>query len=127
MASGLAELFKHAARSLPTHLTADPAGVSPPIKLLMDRDTVVNRLRQARDWMTIALDNDDDQETVQDALSHVFYAHVEPPAGSKSKAGLAHSLKTGNSGVGIAAGLLGTRDSNLIKTTRSYGDKLQEG
>ncbi len=104
-------------------MTADPAGVSPPIKLLIDRDTVVSRLRQARDWMTLALDNDDDLEVVQDALAHVFYAYVDPPAGSKSKAGLAHSLTTGNSRVGITAGLLGTRNSAPIKTTRAYGDR----
>ncbi len=126
VASGLAELFKHAARELSKHLTADPAGVSPPIKLLIDRDTVVNRLRQARDRMTIALDHDDDLEAVQDALAHVFYAYVEPPAGSKSKAGLAHSLTTGNSGVGMTAGLLGTGNSAPIKTTRAYGDKRHE-
>ena len=123
--SGLAELFKHAARELPKHLTADPAGVSPPVKLLIDRDTVVNRLRQARDWMSTALDHDDVHQTVEDALSHVFYGYVDPPAGSKSKAGLVHSLKPGNSGIGLTVGLLGTRNSAPIKTTRAYGDGRQ--
>ena len=45
VASGLAEFFNHAARELPRHLTADPAGLSPPVKLLVDRDAVVSRLR----------------------------------------------------------------------------------
>ena len=121
VASGLEEFFIHAARELPRHLTADPAGVSPPIKLLIDRDTVVNRLCQARDWMNTALDQDDIHHVVEEALSHLFYEYVEPPAGSKSKAGLAHSLKQGNSAVGITAGLLGTRTSTPIKTTRAYG------
>ena len=123
VAAGLATFFSHAARELPKRLTPDPAGVSPAIKLLTDRDTAVQRLRQARDWMRTALDHDDIQQTVEDALSHVFYKYVDPPPGSNSKAGLAHSLKPGNSGVGVTAGLLGTRNSAPIKTTRAHGDR----
>jgi len=125
IATGLAAFFSHAASELPNRLTPDPAGVSPAIKLLTDRDTAVNRLRQARDWMNTALDRDDDEKAVQDALSHVFYKYVEPPLGSRSKAGLAKSLKYGNSGVGIGSGLTASPATAPIKTTRAFGDRHQ--
>ena len=121
VASGLAAWFDHAARELPKHFTADPAGVSPPIKLLIDRDTVVTRLRKAQEQIAIALDNDSDQAIVADALSNVFFSHVDPPTGSRSKAGLARSLTSGNSAVGIGSGLLGAGTVTPIKTTRAYG------
>ena len=44
---GLAELFRYAASDLKKRLTPDPTGVSKPIKLLMDRDVLVGRLKRA--------------------------------------------------------------------------------
>ena len=43
IADGLKELFHHAAKDLKKHLTPDPAGVSPSIKLLEDRQLVPGR------------------------------------------------------------------------------------
>jgi hypothetical protein len=42
IATGLAAFFAYAAKDLKKRLTPDPAGVSPPIKLLIDRDIVVS-------------------------------------------------------------------------------------
>jgi len=44
VATGLAEFFSYAAKDLKQRLTPDPAGVSPPIKLLIDRDVMISRL-----------------------------------------------------------------------------------
>ena len=43
----LVAFFDYAARDLARRLTPDPAGVSPPIKLLKDRETAVKRLERA--------------------------------------------------------------------------------
>lgn len=122
IATGLAEFFDHAASDLKKHLTPDPAGVSPSIKLLEDRDIVIGRLERAVKKMDDALSHDDDEDAVLEALSGLYGQYVEPPRGSSSKAAFASALRKGNSAVGISGGLvIGTQTGVPVKTTRSYG------
>jgi hypothetical protein len=122
VATGLAEFFDYAASDLKRRLTSDPAGVSPPIKLLADRDTVIGRLSQGAKRMDGALAHDDDENAVREDLSGLYWNYVEPPIGSTSKTAFANALRRGNSGVGIAGGLVtGTQNRVPLKTTRSYG------
>jgi hypothetical protein len=61
--------------------TADPAGVSKPLKLMpqVSRDVVVHRLRAAATAMAEALDHDDDQTRVQSALHRLLRDYIDPP------------------------------------------------
>ena len=120
---GLAEFFRFAASDLKRHLTPDPAGVSKPIKLLIDRDTMVGRLERAAELMDDALDNDDDKTKVQEAMASLYWKYVDPPPGSNSKAAYAHSLRRNDSLVGVSGGALslGAPHTSSFKSTRSYG------
>lgn len=122
----LAAWFSYAAAALAKGDTDDPAGVSPPIKLLAGRSTAVARLEEARDRILEALAHDDDEDTVRDALSRVFPSHVTAPSGSGAR--LASLLRSGNAGVsmtkaGIAVGSAGA----AIKTTQAYGAEQCNG
>ena len=120
---GLAELFRFAASDLKKCLTPDPAGVSKPIKLLMDHDTVVGRLSRAAGFMKDALDSDDDKTKVQDAMASLYWKYVDPPAGADSKEAFAHALRGGTPVLGVSGGALslGTSGTTSLKSTRSYG------
>jgi len=106
VATGLAEFFTYAANDLKKRLTPDPAGVSPPIKLLIDRDPMVSRLDQASQLMEKALAHDDDEKIVREALADLYWEYVEPPAESASKAAYAQALRQGNARAGISGGLV---------------------
>ena len=122
IATGLGAFFDYAARELKKRRTPDPAGVSPPIKILIDRDTIVGRLERAARKMSDALDHDDDEDQVREALAGLFGQYVDPPSGSSSKAAYASALRKGNSAVSVAGGLtLSTRAGVPIKSSRSYG------
>ncbi|MCY4654069.1 MAG: hypothetical protein OXC95_13005 [Dehalococcoidia bacterium] len=122
IATGLREFFDYSARELKKRRTPDPAGVSPPIKMLIDRDTIVGRLERATRKMDDALDHDDDEDKVLEALSSLFGQYVDPPSGSSSKAAYAGALRRGNSAVSVSGGLtLGAGSGVSIKSSRSYG------
>ena len=126
--TGLSAFFNHAARDLKKRLTPDPAGVSPSIKLLEDRDVVVGRLERAAKKIDDALDHDDDEDRVREALSSFYGQYVDPPSGSSSKAAFASALRRGNNSVGVASGLvLNTTGRTPIKTTRSFGSAHLKG
>jgi hypothetical protein len=131
VATGLAELFTYAAKDLKQRLTPDPANVSPPIKVLIDRNSVVLRLEQASQRMEEALAHDDDEMAVREALSSIYWEYpecVQPPAGSTSKAAFANILRSGNSGVSISGGLImATPNAHPLKTTRAYGSGPVKG
>jgi len=115
--------FEHSVREIRKGNTKDPAGVSPPIKLLLDRDAVVGRLQNAARHMRTALQNDDDEEAVTEELASVFPKFVQKPPGDGSKAALAAALRGGNSsfnraGVYVPAAAAATG----LKTVRSFGD-----
>lgn len=120
--TGLAEFFDYAEAELKKRFTPDPAGVSGSIKLLEDRDLVVGRLARAGTAMREALENDDDEDKVREALSRVFRGIVEPPAGSQSKEALAAALTGGNQGVSLVDGKITVGGAGArAKDTRSYG------
>lgn len=115
--------FEHSAKEVKKGNTKDPADVSPPVKLLLDRDVVVGRLGKAAQHMRTALENDDDEGAVTEELAMVFPKFVDKPKGDSSKAALASALRGGNSdfnraGVYVPAAAAATR----LKTIRSFGD-----
>lgn len=114
--TALRVVFEKAAKYLESgNNTKDPAGVSPPIKLLLGRSVAVDRLQKAAENMARALDHDDDKQIVQTALNRVFRDYVDPPAGD----GLALTVSGLTGVVGVSAGLLGLRPgSQTVSTTR---------
>ena len=120
---GLAEFFRYAASDLKKRLTPDPAGISKPIKLLEDRDTVVGRLQRAAKLIRDALDNDEDETKVQETMSTLYWKYVDPPAGSESKAAFASALRIGTPALGVSTGTLslGYNGTSKLKTTRAFG------
>ena len=121
---GLAKFFRFATADLKRRLTPDPAGVSKPIKLLEDRDVVVDRLSKAAELMREALDDDDDKTKVQEAMSNLYWKYIDPPKGSESKAALADALRHGNSKLAVTGGaLVMSSSASHLKTTRSYGSE----
>lgn len=116
----LAGFFDYASRDLAERLTPDPAGISGPIKLLLDRDVVVGRLQRAADLMERALADPDDAEAVRDALADLSPKLLLPPEGGESKAAFAAAARSGRLGFSSTAGLVvGT--GPLIKPTRAFG------
>jgi hypothetical protein len=121
VANGLAAFFTYAATDVAKRNTPDPAGVSKPIKLAIERDVMVDRLQQARDLMSTALDNDD-EAAVDSALADLFWKHLDPPSGSSSKAAIAAALRTGNAGVSMGSTLSVGTSGRTFKTGRAFGD-----
>jgi hypothetical protein len=122
LASGLAQFFKYSATDIAKRNTPDPADVSPAIKLAVDRDVMVDRLRQARDLLETALASDDDEDAVRTALADLYWKFVDPPEGASSKAAFANALRPGNAGVSMGSSLaVGTAGSSF-KTGRAFGD-----
>lgn len=118
----LAEIFVHGAKELAGDETDDPAEVSGPIRLLLDRDAVVSRLEKAAELMARAIDNEDDEKLARETLAELFWDHVEPPKDSKSKAAFAAAARTGE-GLSVGAGGLQLdRSGRTLKVTRPYGD-----
>jgi hypothetical protein len=76
VATGLAEFFTYAVHDLKQRLTPDPADVSPPIKLLIDRNAMVSRLEQASTHIQETLAHDDDETAMREALSHLYWRYV---------------------------------------------------
>jgi len=112
--------FEHAAASLAVRRTADPAGVSGPIKLEGPKDIAVARLAGARDHLAAALASDDDLDVVAFELHKVFWMHLPEPVGMASKSSMAGLLRqqtprfrTTTSGLTVAAG--------AVTTKRSFG------
>jgi hypothetical protein len=122
----LHEIFAYGAKEIAGHDTDDPAGVSAPIRLLIDRDEVVKRLEKAAGLMQRALDAEGvDDDDAQEALSELFWKYVDPPAGSSNKAAFAARLRTGE-GVRVGATGLTFGSGTDFKRTRSYGDAEAE-
>ena len=77
--AALGQFFAGAASSLRRGSTADPAGVSPPIKLRVSRDVAIARLDKAAEAVTSALEHDDDLAAVRASLATVFWDYIEAP------------------------------------------------
>jgi len=124
---GMLLFFEQAARSLDKGLTEDPAKVSPAIRIAdpPGRDTFVSRHERAAENLARALEHDDDEHVVREALSAIFPAYVRKPAVS-AKALLASALAVGTGAVGVNAstGRLATASAAApaLKNTQSFGN-----
>lgn len=119
LANALQAWFADAATSLATgYNTPDPAGVSPSLKLLKPRDTVVRRLRLAASGLEEALGHDDDLAAVQAALARVFWDYIEEPGGGRLVSAVA-GLRSGRPVTTARLGVTGP--AVALKPTRSYG------
>ena len=118
--------FEYSARELKKANTKDPADISPPIKLLLERDAVVARLEGAAEHMRDALDHDDDEDAVTEALAVVFYKFVQKPEGSSSKAAVASALRKGNADFNRAGVYAAGAGASQLRSVRSHGDE-EEG
>jgi len=123
LAEALFRFFDYSAADLAERLTPDPAGVSGPIKLPIDRSVVVERLRKGAALVQQALDADeaDDSIAVQTAMADLFWKHISPPAGATSKAAFANALRTGNGQTRVASALSLGGAGLALKTTRAFG------
>jgi hypothetical protein len=119
LAEALQRFFADAAASLATgRNTPDPAGVSPPLKLLMPRTTVVRRLRAAADALADALAHDDDPGAVQAALHQVFWDYVDAPGDGRLAQAVA-ALRPRTPVATTSLGLAGP--PALVVPTRAFG------
>lgn len=109
----------HGATDLAKRLTPDPADVSPPIKLLIDRGIVVSRLSALAASLAKAIESEDDDE-VQDLIAAAYPNYLEP-ADRQSKASVSASLRGGNDGVRYTASGITAATGSQVKTTRSFG------
>ena len=122
LSEALYMLFVYGASDLSRRNTPDPAGVSRPIRTLIDRDRAVTRIRRAAALMEQALEADNEDE-IREALADLFPDHVSAPGAPASKAKLVDALRRGNAGITFGAGGLqigGT--GKALKRTRAYGD-----
>jgi hypothetical protein len=118
--TALRTVFEKAAKYLESgNNTQDPASVSPPVKLLLDRSMAVDRLQKAATNMARALDHDDDKQIVQAALNRVFRDYVDPPAGD-SLGSTVGGLR-GVTSVGTALLGLGPSVQTVSTTRRAFG------
>jgi hypothetical protein len=119
VAQALHTLFDRAASRISRgDATHDPAGVSAPMRLMLDRATVAARLRKAADALAEALANDADEASVRAALNRVFWKYIDDPASSAlaSAAGLLRQRQPIST---TALGLAGP--AALVVPTRAYG------
>jgi hypothetical protein len=122
VARGLAAFFEYAVGDVGERNTPDPAEISKPIKLKVERDVMVDRLKIARGLVQRSLENDDDESIVCATLADLFWKHLDPPAGTESKAALAQELREGNAGVRMGTTLaVGVSGGAALKTGRAYG------
>lgn len=115
----LVVFFEHAAASLAIRLTADPAGVSGPIKLEGTKDVAVSRLTSARDHLAAAIAAGDDLDIVAEELHEVFWNFLPEPAGSASKARLAGLMRQGSPRIRTTAS--GLAVAGAVTPKRSFG------
>ncbi|MHB8085396.1 MAG: hypothetical protein ACYDHZ_06200 [Dehalococcoidia bacterium] len=122
IADGLAAFFKYTASDLAKRQTPDPAGVSAPIKTLIDREVIAGRLSKTAEIFKDALKSDNEND-VRDALASVYWVYVDPSPGSSSKAAFAKALREGNSAVRAVPGSISIAGLGgvALKTTRAYG------
>jgi hypothetical protein len=116
--AALSQFFADAAASLRKGSTADPAGVSPPIRLRAGRDVAIDRLQKAADAVSCALKHDDDLPVVRASLAAVFWDYIEDPRVS-SLAGAVHNLRPRTPVTTTALGLAGA--AALVRPARAYG------
>lgn len=118
LAAALGQFFADAASSLRRGNTADPAGVSPPIKLRVSRDVAIARLDKAAEAMASVLEHDDDLAVVRASLATVFWDYIEAPEISPLAAAV-RNLRPRTPVTTTSLGLAGA--ASLVRPTRAYG------
>jgi hypothetical protein len=119
-ATALLALWESGAQDLQRRLTPDPARVSPPIKVA-DRDEAIRRLRYAAAQLETALEHDDDEARVIDALRPLWPDFVADKPGGATKARLAAKLRSGASLSVTRSGALAADSGLALKKSRSFG------
>jgi hypothetical protein len=116
----LLALWDEGADDLEQRLTPDPAGVSKPIKV-EDRAEAVRRLRYAAGRLDLAVEHDDDERRVRNALAPLWpdFIAIEPTSASKARA--AAQLRSGSPMNVTSGGLLSTTAGAQLKSVRSFG------
>jgi len=115
----LGQFFADSARSLRRGNTADPAGLSPPIKLRVSREVTISRLNKAAEAISHALEHDDDLTAVRASLAIVFWDYIETPEISP----LASAIRTLRPSAPVTTTSLGLAGATaLVKPARAYGD-----
>lgn len=109
----VATLLEHGATSLAERLTPDPAGVSAPLKLELDRDITIKRLSNAAEKVRNAIEAIDRDEA-QALLAEVFPQYVTAPGGLGS---LINDLRRGVTPAALREG------AGSLKRTRAYGGR----
>jgi hypothetical protein len=117
----LAGWFRYAHDELDKAETEDPAEVSDAIRLLLAKSEVVKRLGAAADDMDDALENEDDEDKVREALSRVYPDYIDAPG----KAALAEALST-NTGVGVTKAGIALGAGAAMKPMRTFGESGDE-
>ncbi len=118
LATALGQFFADAVESLRKGNTADPAGVSAPIKLRAGRDVAIDRLQRAADAVACALEHDDDLPAVRAGLARVFWDYIEDQAVSPLAAAV-RQLRPRTPITTSALGLTGA--AALVRPARAYG------
>ena len=119
LGAALGQFFADAAASLRHENTADPAGVSPPIKLRVSRDVAIARLDKAAEAVSRALGADDELTVVRASLATVFWDYIEAPEVSPLAAAV-RTLRPRTPVTTASLGLAGA--AALVKPARAYGD-----
>lgn len=128
IADGLAGFFDYAANDLSKRQTPDPAGVSDPIKILVERQVVARRLSKAAENLENAL-NSDNENDARDDIASIYWVYVTPSSSSLSKSAFAKVLREGNSAVRVVPGggiSIASAAGIALKTTRAYGGENLE-
>ena len=87
-----------------------------PAQSRIKQETVVKRLLHAARGLRKALDNDDDEEAVRDALADVYHLYVEPGRSARE----AFGSRGGNAGVGVVSGGLALRSVSRDETAQDH-------
>ena len=119
--AALGQFFTDAAASLRRGSTADPAGLSPPLKLRVSRDAAIARLDKAGEAVGRALAHNSDLAAVRASLAVVFWDYIDAPEVS-SLAAAVGPLRQRGPVTTTALGLTGA--AALVKPARAYGEVI---
>lgn len=118
LGEAVAQFFEQSARELSQRLTPDPAGVSPPIKTLIDRERAARRFDRAANQIREALSHAEDECKVLAALSAMYQDFVEP---CESDREMRDALSSGGRRFTTAGSLAVSSSMRHQKTTRAFG------
>jgi hypothetical protein len=122
LASALANWFDYSARELSNGPTKDPAGVSPPIRILAGQAAAVTALETASGHMNAAISASDPVE-VKQHVHAVFPHYISEELTDRERR--ASALALGNRGIRVGTGWsVGNGVGHSLKPTRAYGTQV---